>query len=97
MQGGRFNEQLEKGIGNLQHENMRVIVLMTDENALTRPSHAILLVMFLESLQSGKNRGVFFGLCLFCAKGVVAERVQTNSPGLVSIEVKWLDRSGRAD
>jgi len=74
---------------------MWVVVLMADQDALTRPSHAILLVMFLESLQSGKDRRIFFGLCLLCAKCVVAERVQTNSLGLVPVEIEWLDRSDR--
>jgi hypothetical protein len=41
------NLQLEKGIGDLKHENMWMIVLMTDENSLTCPPHAMLIIMLL--------------------------------------------------
>ena len=39
--------QLEEGICDLQHQDVWVIVLMTDENALTSAAHAMMFVVFL--------------------------------------------------
>lgn len=80
------NSQLEKGVRDLQHQDMRVIMLMTNQDALTRPPHAMLLIMFLQALQTRQHRGVFFWLSLLRAEGVVGERVQSDSLGLVGIE-----------
>lgn len=65
---------------------MRVIVFMADKDALTRPSHTMLLIMFLQSLQPGHDRGVFFWLLLFGAECVIAERVESDRLWLVGIE-----------
>lgn len=67
--------QLEKGVCDLQHENVRVVVVVAYENAFASPPHAILNVVLFQTLQAGKDRGVFLGLRLFCAKGVVAQRI----------------------
>ena len=67
--------QLEKSIRDLQHQYMRVVVLVTDQYALTCPPHAVLVVMLLEPLQSREHGGIFFWLAILGAKGVVAERV----------------------
>lgn len=69
---GRIYAQLEEGIRNLQHEDMWVVVLMTDQDAFARPSHATCLVVFLQSLQPRQDRGIFFGLSIFGAESVVA-------------------------
>ena len=37
--------QLEKRVRYLQHEDVWVVVLMTDEDPLSGPSHAMLLIM----------------------------------------------------
>ena len=48
----RDDIQLEKGVRNLQHENVWVVVFMTDQDALAGPAHAMFLVMFFQSLQA---------------------------------------------
>jgi len=77
------HSQLEEGIGNLQHQDMRMIMLMADQDPLTRPSHPMLLVVFFQPLQSCEDGGIFFRLVLFRAEGVVAERKEANGLGLV--------------
>lgn len=44
------NVQLKEGICNLQHEDMRVIMLVTNQNAFAGPSHAMFCVVFFEAL-----------------------------------------------
>jgi hypothetical protein len=63
--------QLEERICDLQHQNVRMIVLVADQDALARASHSMLLVVFFQSFQPGNDGGVFFWLCLFGAKRVV--------------------------
>jgi hypothetical protein len=41
------NSQLEESIRDLQHEDMRMVVFMANQDALTSPSHTITVVMFL--------------------------------------------------
>lgn len=79
--------QLEEGVCDLQHEDVRVVVLVADQHTLARPSHTMFLVVFLKALQAREHRGVFFGLRIFGAEGVVAERVQAYRLGLVAVEV----------
>ena len=64
--------QFEECIRNLQHEDVRVVVLVADQDALACPSHTTCLVVFLQSLQSRKDRGILFGLGIFGAESVVA-------------------------
>lgn len=40
-----MSPQLEKGIGDLEHEDMRVIVFVADYYTLACPPHPILCVM----------------------------------------------------
>lgn len=77
------NIQLKKRIRNLQHKNMRMIMLMTDQDALTRTAHAMLFVMLLEPLEPREHRRVFFGLVLLGPEGVVAERIESDRARLV--------------
>jgi hypothetical protein len=81
------NVQLEKGICNLQHQNVRMVVLMADQHALARPPHPVLRVVFLEPLQPREHRGVFFWLAIFGAECVVAEGVEADRLRLVRVEV----------
>lgn len=46
-------------------------VFVADEDAFAGPAHAILLVVFLQPLETGEYGGVLFGLVLFGAEGVV--------------------------
>ena len=92
MGGGRNGIQLEKGICNLQHEDMWVIVFMADEDSLASSTHAMLLVVLLQSPQARENRGILLWLVLFSPEGVVAERVETNCRRLIGIERLGNDR-----
>jgi hypothetical protein len=38
--------QLEEGIRDLQHEDVRMVVFMADQDALACPSHSMLLIVF---------------------------------------------------
>jgi hypothetical protein len=64
-----------------------VVVLVADQNAFACSAHAMLLVVFFEALQPREHRWVLFWLSIFCAKCVVAERVQANGLGLVGVEI----------
>jgi hypothetical protein len=64
-----------------------MVVLMAHQNALAGPSHSMLVVMLLESLQTCENRRIFFGLSIFGSKGVVAQRVEPDGLWLVRIEI----------
>jgi hypothetical protein len=52
---GWGNAQLEEGVCDLQHKDVRVVVLMADQDGLARPSHAMLVVVLFESLQARKD------------------------------------------
>ena len=45
--GKEMDAQFEESVGYLKHEDVRVIVFVADQYSLTRPPHAMLLVMFL--------------------------------------------------
>jgi len=90
---GVSNAQLEEGIGNLQHQYVRVIVLMADKDRFARPSHAIPVVVFLQSLQSRLHGRIFLWLDFFRRKCVVADRVQPDCLWLVCIEIRGCDRT----
>lgn len=42
--------QLEERVSNLEHEDMRVTVVMHDENALHGATHAKVLIIVLKTL-----------------------------------------------
>lgn len=50
-------------------------MFMADQNPLAGAAHAMLVIVFLEALQAGEYRGVFFWLCFLCAECVVGEGV----------------------
>jgi hypothetical protein len=62
-----WHTQLEEGIRNLEHKDMRVAVIMDDENTLDRPTHTKILIVILEALKTRRDRGIFLRLCFFCA------------------------------
>lgn len=76
-------EQFEKCVRNLQHQDVRMAVLMAHQNSLTCSAHTILLVMLLQPLETGEDRRVLLRLVLFGSKGVVRQWVQTNGFWLV--------------
>lgn len=89
----RGNIQLEKGVCNLQHEDVWMIVFMADQDSLAGSAHAMFLVVLFQSLQACEHRGILLWLVLFRTEGVIAERVQADSRGLVCVERPWNDRS----
>lgn len=79
--------ELEEGVGYLEHEDVRVVVLVADQDAFAGAAHSMRRVMLLKSLQAGEHTGVLLGLGFLDTEGVVRERVQTNCLGLAGIEV----------
>jgi hypothetical protein len=63
--------QFEERVCNLQHQNMRMVVLVTDEDPLTGPPHPMLLIVLFQSSKTGQHRRIFLGLCFFGAKCVI--------------------------
>ena len=74
-----------------------MVVLMADEDALACPSHAMLGVVLLETLQPSQYRGIFFRLGFLGPKRVVAEWVQPDRLGLVFEEGEGDDGRGGFD
>jgi hypothetical protein len=64
-----------------------MVVLVTDQYALACTAHAMLLIVFLQSLQPRKHRRIFFGLSIFGAECIIAKRVKADRLRLVRIEV----------
>lgn len=85
--------QLEERIGYLQHQNVWVVVLVANEDALAGSSHAMLFVMLLEPLESSHDRRVLLRLCLLDTERVVGQRVQADGLGLIGLE--WEGDDGR--
>lgn len=65
---------------------MGMVVLMTDQDGLAGPSHAMLFVVLFQPLQPVFHRRILLRLSLFRAKGVVAERVETDGFGLLLVK-----------
>lgn len=63
--------ELEESICDLEHEDMRVVVLVADEDALAGAAHAMLVVVLLQALKSGDDTGVLLRLGLLDAECVV--------------------------
>ena len=70
---------------------MWVVVLVADEDALGRPPHAMFFIVLFQTLQAGGDGGIFFGLRLFRAECVVAERKESDRCWLVGGEGFWND------
>ena len=68
-----------------------MIMLVAYQDALACPAHAMLGIVFFQSLQARQNRRVLLWLAIFGAKGVVAEWVQADGLGLVGVEVLGKD------
>lgn len=86
--------QFEERIGDLQHQDMRMVMFVAHQDPFARPPHAMLLVMLLQPLQTCDDRGILFGLVFLRAEGVIAERVKADCFGLVGGESFGQDRPG---
>ena len=85
------NVQLEKRVRNLQHQNVRVVVFVADQDTLAGSAHAMFHVVLFQSLQACKHRRILFWLVLFSTEGVVAKREEADGGRLVCIEWLWND------
>lgn len=65
---------------------MWVVVLVADQDPLTRPPHPVLLIVLFQPLQSREYGGILFRLILFRAERIVAERKEADGLGLVRRE-----------
>ena len=57
----------------MQHEDVRVVVLVADEDAFACSAHAMLGVVLFQSLQSREYGRILFWLSIFGSECVVAE------------------------
>lgn len=76
----------------MQHENVRVVVFVTDQDAFAGSAHAMLLVVLFQPLQACEHGRILLWLVLFSPKGVVAERIEADGGRLVCVE--WLRNGG---
>ena len=83
---GRGGIQFEERVRDLQHQDVWVVVLVTDQDALAGSAHAMFFVVLFQSLETRVHRRIFFRLVLFGAKGVVAEREKADGWRLVCVE-----------
>ena len=84
--------EFEEGIGDLQHQDVRVVVLMAHQDALARAAHSMGGEVLFQTLQAGQNGRVLLGLGFFDTEGVVGQRVQADGSGLVRVELQGQDR-----
>ena len=68
-------------------------MLVTHEDALACASHAMLCIVFFESLQARKYRGILFWLAILGSERIVTKRKQADSFGLIAVEVLGDDGS----
>ena len=47
--------QLEERVGDLQHQDVRVIMLVADKDSLAGPPHAMFDIVFFQSFQASKH------------------------------------------
>ena len=78
--------QFEEGVGDLQHQDMRMVVLVAYQDPLACPPHTMLGVVFFKSLEPRKHGCVFLWLILLGAECVVTERVKADRLWLIGIE-----------
>jgi hypothetical protein len=78
--------QLEECVRYLQHQDVRVVVLVADEDPFAGAPHAVHDIMFFEAFEARKHRRVFFRLGFFGAEGVVGKGVEADCLGLIVIK-----------
>ena len=55
---------------------MRVAVVVDDENAFNSSTHAKVFIVVLQTLETSRDRRVFFWLRFFCAMKRVKEAIE---------------------
>ena len=68
---GRRNVQFEESIGDLEHKNVGMPVVMNHKNPLYCSSHAKILIVVLKTLETGRNGRIFFWLGFLGTKGQI--------------------------
>lgn len=68
--------QFEERVGNLEHEDVGVPVVVHNEDSFHRPPHTEVLIVVLQTLQACRHRWIFFWLRLLRAN----ERRRVNAP-----------------
>ena len=59
---------------------------MADQNALAGSAHAMSHIMLFQSLQACEHRRILFGLVLFGAEGVIAQRKEADGGRLICVK-----------
>ena len=67
------DKQFEECIGNLEHEDMRMIMLVADKDTFTSSSHSMFFIVLLQPAQTSRDRRIFFGLMFFYSKVIIAQ------------------------
>ncbi len=71
--------QFEERIGDLQHEYMRVAMVVDDEDAFDSPAHTKIFIIVLKPLQTRRDRRILFWLGLLGAESKVGQRIEVDS------------------
>lgn len=61
------NSQFEKCIGNLQHEDMGMAVVVYNKNSFYGTAHSKVFIVVLKPLKASRHGRVFLWLSFFCA------------------------------
>lgn len=92
-----ISRELEEGVCDLKHQDVGVVVLVADEDALAGASHAMLVVVLLKAVKSSDHAGVLLRLGLLDAECVVGQGVESDCLRLVRFEGArddgWLRRA----
>jgi len=80
------SRQLEEGVGDLQHQDVGMVMFVTNKNAFASSSHSMSDIVLFEALKACQDRGVFFRLSFLGAEGIVREGIEADCIGLVAVE-----------
>jgi hypothetical protein len=80
------SRQLEEGVGDLQHQDVGMVMFVADKNAFASPSHSMSDIVLFKALEACEDGGVFFRLGFLGTEGVVREGVEADCFGLVAVE-----------
>lgn len=80
------SRQLEEGVGDLQHQDVGMVMFVAYKNAFASPSHSMSDIVLFKALEACEDGGVFFRLGFLGTEGVVREGVEADCFGLVAVE-----------
>jgi hypothetical protein len=70
---GGCHSQFEKCIGDLEHENVWMTVIVYNQYSFYSSAHAEVFIVVLKTLQTSRDRRVFFWLSFFCTVSIFNE------------------------